>query len=57
MSNREWEEAEQRRDEEERMQQCLEALKAAERAGTPKEYIEILAYESGVGSFYNRRNA
>jgi hypothetical protein len=46
--------AEQFRDECERMRQTVEALEAAARAGTPKEYIDILAYESGVAEIYNK---
>lgn len=39
-----------------RMQQTLEALKAAERAGTPVEHIITLAYEAGVGGIYKPGN-
>lgn len=50
---REW----QRQDEEARMQQAIEALEKAERAGTPKDAIDILAYEAGIAEIYNRRKA
>lgn len=43
---------EQHQAEQERIQMTLEALEAAERAGTPKEHIITLAFEAGVGSIY-----
>ena len=43
---------EQQEAEAERIQMTLEALEAAERAGTPHEFIVVLAYEAGVGSIY-----
>lgn len=52
MDRHDWETAEQFRDECERMRQVIEALEAAERAGTPKEHVITLAYEAGVGSIY-----
>jgi hypothetical protein len=44
----------QRRDDEIRQQDILAALEAAEKAGTPREHIITLAYESGVGELYNQ---
>jgi hypothetical protein len=49
--------AEQFRDECERMRAAVEALEAAAKAGTPKEALDVLAYEAGVGSIYNGRQA
>lgn len=46
--------AEQFRDECERMKQTLEALEAAAKAGTPKDALDILATEAGVGNLYRR---
>lgn len=46
--------AQQQQDEAQRQQRALEALQAAERAGTPREDLIVLAYEAGVGSIYER---
>ena len=46
---------EQQEAEAERIQMTLDALEAAERAGTPKEHVITLAYLAGVGSIYNGR--
>jgi erythromycin esterase-like protein len=35
-----------------RMKQTIEALEAAERAGTPKEHLIVLAHEAGVGEIF-----
>ena len=48
--------AEQSRDECERLRQALEALEAAEKAGTPREALETLAYEAGVAEQYLKRH-
>jgi hypothetical protein len=37
-----------------RMKQIVDALESAERAGTPKDVIDLLAYEAGVGEIYNQ---
>ncbi len=45
------------RDLEEREQRALEALRAAQRAGTPREDLIVLAYEAGVANtFYPELN-
>lgn len=42
----------QRQDELNRQQDILAALKVAEEAGVPREYIIVLAHEAGVGELY-----
>lgn len=56
MDRRDWETAEQFRDECERMRDVIEALEKAERAGTPKEAVIVLADECGVGEFYRKHH-
>ena len=49
-----FETAEQFRDECERLRQTIEALEAAEKAGTPREALETLAYEAGVSEQFKK---
>lgn len=44
----------QRQDLEEREQRAIEALRAAQRAGTPREDLMVLAYEAGVATTFYR---
>lgn len=44
--------AAQHRDECVRRERALQALKAAEAAGTPREDVIVLAYECGLGRDY-----
>ncbi len=53
MSEQDWSAA-QWQDECERMRMTIEALEAAERAGTPREHIITLAHEAGVGEIFNK---
>jgi hypothetical protein len=46
--------AEQFRDECERMRAIVESLERAEKAGTPRETVIHLADECGVGEFYRK---
>ena len=48
--------AEQFKDECERLRQTIEALEAAEKAGTPREALETLAYEAGVAEQYRKQH-
>ena len=43
------------RDELERMRAAIEALEAAEKAGTPREALETPAYEAGVSEYLKRQ--
>ncbi len=53
MSEQDWSAA-QWQDECERMRMTIEALEAAEQAGTPREHIITLAHEAGVGEIFNK---
>jgi hypothetical protein len=48
--------AEQWRDECERMRAIVQSLEAAEKAGTPREALIVLADESGVGALYRKHH-
>ncbi len=51
--NENWQ-AEQYRDECERIRSIIASLEAAQRAGTPREAITTLADESGVGEVWRK---
>lgn len=48
--------AEQFRDECERLRAVMEALEQAEKNGTPHEMVLILARECGAGEFYTKHH-
>lgn len=48
-----WQHA-QRMDELARMHEVIEALKRAEASGTPRDVIDLLAYECGVREQFNK---
>jgi hypothetical protein len=56
MSDYEYWSAEQFKDECERLREIVEALEAAEKAGTPVDALIVLAMESGVSNYYKPEN-
>lgn len=55
MDMHDWQ-AQQFADECERLRQIVEALEAAEHAGTPPEALIVLAQEAGASNYYQPEN-